>query len=162
MKKAGIIGIVAVVLLVAAAAWAFDDAVTGGVIVKGNLINIGAGEGKMVSPSDKERENLRLVISEKDGKYYWVSNQNKILVKIEKVLIDEKKTYGNENQKYTIFLNPDGEGQIIIRHAEANGCTDITPTNYKEYRLNNTGGLKSYTGITEPYPYPEGGWCSEW
>jgi hypothetical protein len=91
MKKAGIIGIVAVVLLVAAAAWAFDDAVTGGVIVKGNLINIGAGEGKMVSPSDKERENLRLVISEKDGKYYWVSNQNKILVKIEKVLIDEKE-----------------------------------------------------------------------
>lgn len=162
MKKAGIIGIALIVLLVATATWAYDHAVTGRVIVKGNLIKMGAGEGKMLSPSDKERESFRLVISEKDGKYYWASNQSKTLIKIEKVLIDQKKTYGEENQKYTIFLNPDGEGQIIIRHAEANGCTDITPTNYLEYRLNQFGGMLPLIGITEPYPYPDGGWCSEW
>lgn len=38
----------------------------------------------------------------------------------------------------------------------------ITPTNYLEYRLNQFGGMLPLIGITEPYPYPGGGGCSEW
>ncbi len=103
-----------------------------------------------------------LIISKKGDKYFWTSNKGQQLIKVDKELIDKNKVFGSDRNRYTIFLNPEGEGQIIIRHSQAQGCTDITPTNYKEYRLNNTGGLKSFSGITDPYPYPDGGGCSEW
>jgi len=103
-----------------------------------------------------KNENHELLIEKRNDNYYWVSNQNKILKKIEKELVDPKEG----KISHTIFLNPDGEGLIIIKHMPSNiddpklGC-DQSTHNYLEYRLNNRGGFTPYSGITKPFPYPK-------
>jgi hypothetical protein len=92
----------------------------------------------------------------RDGKYYWDSNQGKILQKITKEVPDSH----GKIQIYSIFLNLDGEGQIIIKHQKidrndpGSGC-DQTSHNYLEYRLNNRGSYTPYSGVTNPFPFPE-------
>lgn len=123
------------------------------VILKGFVTSKQISETKFSSPTSDELPSINLSISEKNGKYFWTSNGSKPLVRIQKK---------GEKEKYTIFLNTQGEGQIIIRNATSQGCTDIKPLNYVEYRLTPHGGLQAFKGYTDPYPYPDGGWCSEW
>lgn len=143
----------------AVAGWAYKDTVDEGseIYIRGTVLSKG---GDYLTKDEIGLFNL--VISKKGNEYSWVSNEGKALIKIDKELMDDNKVFGTDRNKYTIFLNPEGEGQIIIRHSQSQGCTDITPENYKEYRLNNTGGFKSFSGVTNPYPYPDGGGCSEW
>lgn len=103
-----------------------------------------------------KKEPHSLLIVRRDGAYYWDSNQGKILQKVIKEIPDAD----GKIQVYSVFINPDGDGHIIIKHQKIDrkdsgaGC-DQTFDNYREYRLNNTGSYTPYSGVTKPYPYPE-------
>lgn len=98
-----------------------------------------------------------LRITKKDDQYFWASNGNKRLVRIEMPIVN----WHNNRMKYIVFLNPDGYGQIFLRDdsgMEDHFCDDvgyINSYNYKEYRLNEKGGgFDVYSGYTKPFPYP--------
>ncbi|NBA97853.1 hypothetical protein [Pseudomonas sp. R5(2019)] len=124
------------------------------IIIKGRASYKDVGNGELVSVHNDQNAANILIISEKDGQYYWASNENKKLNKIEKT--DNK---GVTN--YTTFVNPDGEGQIFIKHAKLLAC-DLRESNYKEYRTSDIGlGLVVYSGFTDPYPYPVARTCAD-
>lgn len=98
-----------------------------------------------------------LSITMKDDQYFWASNGNKRLVRIEMPVVE----WHNNQMKYITFINPDGYGQIFIRDdsgKESEYCNDVSHINsfnYTEYRLNEKGsGFDVYSGYTKPFPYP--------
>lgn len=126
------------------------------VVVSGSPVYGGETYGPNASiPYDESGESDLLVVS-RQGKYFWKNNQNLILNKVQKTIQNEN----GENVDLTIFIDPLGNGQIIIRHMVSNqderrlSC-DQGVNNYIEYRLNPHGRFTFYTGETRPYPYPK-------
>lgn len=105
----------------------------------------------------KKYKQYNLEITKSGDEYFWASNGNKKLVRLEMPVVDWK---GNK-LKHIVFSNPDGYGQIFIRDdrgKEDDFCSDLSYTNtynYVEYRLNERGsGFDVYSGYTKPFPYP--------
>lgn len=119
------------------------------IVVKGKAAYMDIGSGKLIDMRDEKKGQHELVISRNNtGEYMWASNGNKKLIKIE-----EKSDLRTE---FTIFLNPDGYGAIVLRNMDNITCqTDILEMNYKEYiRKPLDWGYAMYSGFTTPYPYP--------
>jgi hypothetical protein len=108
---------------------------------------------------ERDEPRPELIIARRGSAYVWQSNNNKKLLKIEK---DPAVAFGKQHDR-TIFISPDGDGIIIIRHDPSNledprvAC-DIGAQNYVEYRLSGFS-LREYSGRTVPYPYPQGNLC---
>jgi hypothetical protein len=125
-------------------------------------------------------KSLPLHIVNRNGKYYWASNGNKPLTLEKKTLLIPPRNHsqgwvrntdspiiidentGEEEVTFFTFVNPGGEGLIVIWYIPAgtyemdwhSRCFQGGPYNYIEYRANKDGTLTPYMGYTEPFPYP--------
>ena len=130
------------------------------IVVKGSPVYTGEAYGPNIAIPDNEFGMHDLLIVSRQGNYFWRNNGDLVLNKIEKTIQNEK----GKNIDLTIFIDPLGGGQIIIRHMVSNqddsrlSC-DQGYNNYIEYRLNQYGRLTFYTGETRPYPYPKPHLC---
>ena len=119
------------------------------IVIKGRAQYKDVGSGKFQDVHETKGDPYNLVISRSDaGEYIWTSNGNKRLIKIVES--------SDLREEFTIFLNPDGYGEIFIRNMDYISCeTDIREHNYKQYiRKPLDWGLAMYSGFTDPYPYP--------
>ncbi len=130
-------------------------------------------------------KSLPLHIENKNGKYYWASNENKPLkLEIHTIWIPPIKTTGwfqsvdvlpkidkktgYQEATFYVFVASDGDGFIVVRKIPAGtykpgphmGCGYGGPYNYTEYRVSDKGTLTPYMGATKPFPYPEPHNCS--
>lgn len=100
----------------------------------------------------KQDHELRII--EKEGQYYWASNGNKLLIRTDRII---PGPYGT-GMTYSFFVNPEGYGQIVIRHDETTWKnlkgSDQAVHNYLEYRSQEDGSVIPYSGYTKPYPFP--------
>ncbi len=119
------------------------------IVIKGRAQYKDIGSGKFQDVHETKDDPYNLVISRNDaGEYIWTSNGNKKLIKIEES--------SDLRVEFTIFVNPDGYGQIFIRNEDYITCeTDLLAHNYKQYvRKHLDWGLSMYSGFTIPHPYP--------
>lgn len=126
---------------------------------------------RLVGDKEEKMASLRSTVTKQFGRYYWThGGVRRPVRKIARVVT----TASGTDATYSMFLNPNGYGQILVQHMSLpedftmRFCGPRLGLNASKYILSDGPSLSGllvdvYRGSTTPSPYPDAVRCiNQW